>query len=80
MSLCPLLIPYRDTLNSCIGLIFGDLICHIVGKLDPPTPISKRKRAAPFPTSSANSVIGENSVQVVLFYVRDFDAVLEAFR
>ncbi|KAE9455542.1 hypothetical protein C3L33_12557, partial [Rhododendron williamsianum] len=50
----------RDTLNC---------------KLDPPTPISKRKRTAPSPTSSANSVIGENSVQVV----RDFDAVLEAF-
>ncbi|KAF7113395.1 hypothetical protein RHSIM_RhsimUnG0128800 [Rhododendron simsii] len=46
------------------------------GKLDPPTPISKRKRVAPSPTSSANSVIGENSVQVV----RDFDADLEAFR
>ncbi|KAF7149085.1 hypothetical protein RHSIM_Rhsim03G0116000 [Rhododendron simsii] len=45
------------------------------GKLNPPTLISKRKRAAPSPTSSANFVIGENSVQVV----RDFDADLEAF-
>ncbi|KAI8574169.1 hypothetical protein RHMOL_Rhmol01G0333600 [Rhododendron molle] len=33
--------------------------------LTPPTPISKRKRAAPSPTSSATSVIGENSIEVV---------------
>ncbi|KAG5541970.1 hypothetical protein RHGRI_021712 [Rhododendron griersonianum] len=49
----------RPAETACIGLIFGDLICLIIGKLDPPTPISKRKRAAPSPTSSANSVIGE---------------------
>ncbi|KAI8559458.1 hypothetical protein RHMOL_Rhmol04G0175500 [Rhododendron molle] len=46
------------------------------GKLDPPTPFSKRKRAAPSPTSSANSVIGENSIEVV----KEFDTVLEGFR
>ncbi|KAI8524577.1 hypothetical protein RHMOL_Rhmol13G0160000 [Rhododendron molle] len=34
------------------------------GKPGPLTPISKRKRAVPSPTSSANSVIGENNVEV----------------
>ncbi|KAE9448258.1 hypothetical protein C3L33_19826, partial [Rhododendron williamsianum] len=36
-------------------------------KLEPTTPISKRTQAGPSPTPSANSVTGENNVQMVLF-------------
>ncbi|KAI8525371.1 hypothetical protein RHMOL_Rhmol01G0116600 [Rhododendron molle] len=54
----------------------GTTVVVTKSKLDPPTPISKRKRAAPSPTSSATSVIGENSIEVV----KEFDTVLEGFR